>query len=90
MQKKITQTVIIPDIPAMVTAMDKHNVVKSFLLEYLNRSSMRKTSRSNGVVLLTESMMEFIDRPVRHIVMEGIVDVDTMDLGISDNGLDKK
>lgn len=88
--KIITQTVIIPDIPAMVTAMDKHNVVKSFLLEYLNRSSMRKTSRSNGVVLLTESMMEFIDRPVKHIVMEGIVDVDTMDLGISDDGLDKK
>lgn len=79
-RKRITQTVIIPDIPAMVTAMDKQNPVKARILRYLNRSSMKKVSESDGLVLLTEAMMDFVCKPVDHIVMEGIVDVESMDI----------
>ena len=79
-RKKITQTVIIPDIPSMVTAMDKQHKVKGLVLKFLNWRSMKMISSSHGLVLLTEAMMDFIVKPVPYIVMEGIVDVTTMDL----------
>lgn len=78
--KRITQTVIIPDIPSMVTSMAKQNYIKAFFLKYLNRRAITKTSKSNGLVLLTESMMSFINKPIKYIVMEGIVDVGSMDI----------
>ena len=88
--KRITRTVIIPDIPSMITEMDKQNPVKRYLLRYLNRSAMNKVSDSDGLVLLTEDMMDFVDKPVRHIVMEGIVDVETMDVDTDDQMPEKK
>ena len=78
-RKKITQTVIIPDIPAMVTSMDKQHKIKGLVLKHRNTRSMKMTSNSDGLVLLTEAMMDFIDKPVPYIVMEGIVDVESMD-----------
>ena len=78
-RKKITQTVIIPDIPAMVTSMDKQHKIKGLVLKHRNTRSMKMTSNSNGLVLLTEAMMDFVDKPVPYIVMEGIVDVESMD-----------
>lgn len=81
-RRRVTQTVIIPDIPSMVTAMDHQNPLKAFILKYLNRSSMKKVSKSNGMVLLTEAMMDFVNKPIEHIVMEGIVDVETMDVEV--------
>lgn len=89
-KKRVTQTVIIPDIPSMVTAMDQQNPVKACVLKYLNRSSMKKVSKSDGLVLLTEEMMEFVDKPVKHIVMEGIVDVETMDIDVKGGSSGKK
>lgn len=78
-KKKITQTVIIPDIPSMVTSMDKQNPIKGAILRYLNKKSMQNTSCSNGVVLLTEAMLDFLLKSIKYIVMEGIVDVESMD-----------
>ena len=89
-RKKITQTVIIPDIPSMVTSMDKYSLLKRRLLKHCNKRSMKLTSESDGLVLLTEFMMDFIDKPVRHIVMEGIVDVETMDVDVNEEMPDKK
>lgn len=83
-RKTITQTVIIPDIPSLVTAMDKKNNLKELILKFRNRQSMKMASSSDGLVLLTEAMMDFVDKPVSHIVMEGIVDVESMD-GVSDD-----
>ena len=82
-RKKITQTVIIPDIPSMVTSMDKQNKLKGFVLKYRNKRSMKMISDSNGLVLLTEAMIDFVDKPIPYIVMEGIVDVETMDVETS-------
>lgn len=76
----LTQTVIIPDVPSMVTSMDKQNVFKRIILGALDRRAMKKSSESDGLVLLTESMMDFIAKPTRHIVMEGIVSADTIDI----------
>lgn len=77
-KKRVTQTVIIPDIPSMVTAMDANNGIKAIILKHLNNRAMIQTSRSDGLVLLTEAMMDFVNKPIKHIVMEGIVDVRTM------------
>jgi len=78
-KKDITQTVIIPDIPSMVTSMTKTNSVKGKFLNYMNESLMRKLSSVNGLVLLTEDMMDFIsNKSIKRIIMEGIVDVETM------------
>lgn len=89
-KKKITRTVIIPDIPSVVTGMDKQNRLKGLVLKHRNNCSMKMTSQSNGLVLLTESMLDFIDKPVNHIVMEGIVDVGTMDVDLKEDVVDKK
>lgn len=76
--KNFTKTVIIPDIPSLVTAMDKQNPIKAYLLSKRNHKVMEYAANSNGLVLLTEAMMDFVSKPVKYIVMEGIVDVDTM------------
>ena len=77
-RKKITQTVIIPDIPSMVTSMTKINSIKGKLLNCMNKSLMRKLSAVNGLVLLTDDMMDFIsNKSIKRITMEGVVDVDT-------------
>ncbi len=89
-RKRVTQTVVIPDIPSMVTAMDKQNPVKASILKYLNRSSMKKVTKSDGLVLLTEAMMDFVEKPITHIVMEGIVDVETMDVEVKNGSSCKK
>ena len=89
-RKRVTQTVIIPDIPSMVTAMDKQNPFKASILKYLNCSSMKKVSKSDGLVLLTEEMMDFVERPMEHIVMEGIADVESMDGEVKRESTDKK
>ena len=89
-KKRLTQTVIIPDIPAMMTSMDKHNPIKGFLLNRNNKTVMEQTSNADGLVLLTEAMMDFISKPVKHIVMEGIVDVNTMKVPDSEEQSDKE
>lgn len=77
--KKVTKTVIIPDIPSMVTSMTKTNSIKSKLLGVINKSLMRQLSKVNGLVLLTDDMMDFIaNKSIHHITMEGVVDVETM------------
>ena len=85
-RKKITQTVIIPDIPSLVTAMDKQSKLKDLILKYRNKRAMKMTSDSDGLVLLTEAMMDFLDKPVPYIVMEGIVDVESMDIETRTSG----
>lgn len=89
-KKKITRTVIIPDIPSVVTGMDKQYRVKGMVLKHRNNCSMKMISQSNGLVLLTEAMMDFIEKPVNHIVMEGIVDVETMNVDLKEEVVDKK
>lgn len=78
--KKFSQTVIIPDIPAMVTSMDKQNPIKAYLLHKTQNRTMGQTAKSDGLVLLTEAMMDFFSSPVKHIIMEGLVDINSIDI----------
>lgn len=89
--KKVTQTIIIPDIPSMLIAMNKPHPIKGAILKMINNSSMKMTSKSEGLVLLTEGMMDFInDKSVPHILMEGIVDVHSMDVSKENTISDKE
>ena len=88
--KHFTKTVIIPDIPSLITSMNKQNIIKAYFLRKRNSKVMEYAANSDGVVLLTEAMMDFISKPVKHIVMEGIVDVDTMSKSDVVSTTDKK
>lgn len=87
--KYFTKTIIIPDIPSIITAMDRQNPIKGFLLKRRNKKEMDYSSNCNGLVLLTESMMDFVNKKIKHIIMEGIVDVESMDKSVK-NYEDKK
>lgn len=77
--KRMTQTVIIPDVPSVMTQMsDKINPIKRLVLKCIDRAAMKMTSKSDGLVVLTEAMMDFVGKPVPYVVMEGIVDVESM------------
>lgn len=77
-RKQVTQTVIIPDVPSVMTRMNKQNRIKYLISNFLDKRSIRLISKSHGLVLLTEAMTDFIDKPLPYIVMEGIVDVGSM------------
>lgn len=78
-RNKITQTVIIPDIPSMVASMTKTSSLKGKLLNIINKSLMRKLSYMDGLVLLTNDMMDFIsNKSIKRVIMEGIADLQTM------------
>lgn len=89
-RKHLTQTVIIPDIPSMIATMGKKSYIKRIIFRYLDKKAMSITSQSDGLVLLTESMMDFIERPLPHIVMEGIADLNTMNLEMETISSDKE
>ncbi len=78
MRKKMTITLIVPDIPSFVSSMDKMNPIKQYTVGLLDKLSMKLASESDYLVLLTEQMMDFFPNTTKHIVMEGIVDVKSM------------
>lgn len=71
--KKVKITYLILDIPQMVSNMDKMNVVKSFFIKIMNTTSMKLASKSDFLILMTEQMMDFITKPIKHTVIEGWV-----------------
>lgn len=77
--RRFTQTVIIPDIPSLVTSMDKQNIIKKIILNHRDKVAIKRTEQCNGIVVLTEEMMDFFQKPIKHIVMEGIIDILSMD-----------
>jgi len=88
--KKITITLIIPDIPTFVSAMDQQNPIKKYLIGYIDRISMAMAEKSDHLVLLTEAMMDFFNLPIDHMVMEGLVDVESMDVMNDKTYIDSK
>lgn len=71
---KIKVTYMILDIPQMVSNMSHMNPLKSFLIRHMDGDKIKFASNSDGLILVTEQMMDFINRPVKHIVIEGWVD----------------
>lgn len=85
LRRHIDTTLIVPDIPSLVTGMDKKGRVAGILLNGLDDYAMSLARRSDRLVLLTEQMMDFFPDNNRHIVMEGVVDVESMDSPAKDS-----
>lgn len=79
-KRKLTQTVIVPDIPALVSSMDATNPIKRRILYHQNQSIMVQTSHCDGLVVLTGAMMNWFSPRPPHIVMEGIIATDKVDI----------
>lgn len=76
-RKRIRTTLIIPDIPSFVNSMTKYNPIKTFILKQLDNLAIKQAREHDFLVLLTEQMMDFIKKPIPHIVMEGLIDEKT-------------
>lgn len=74
--KKVKTMLVIPDIPQMVSQMDKMSLLKKVAVSMLNRLSMRLAERYDTYVLLTSNMQDFFKKQLKFIVMEGIVNED--------------
>lgn len=74
--KKVKTMLVIPDIPQMVSQMDKMSFLKKAAVSILNRLSMRLAERYDTYVLLTSNMQDFFKKRLKFIVMEGIVNED--------------
>ena len=75
-RKHTTLTVVIPDIPSMITSLDHYNPIKNYLVKKFDRDTISLTEHADHLVLLTEQMKELYRTPSRYIVMEGLKDVD--------------
>lgn len=76
--KKIDITLLIMDIPQIVNDMDNVKGLRRKILSAINKSTMKKAAKCDNLVLMTEQMMDYINKDVPHIIVEGIVDVDSM------------
>lgn len=80
-RKKIKITVIIPDVPSMITMMHRSKqTLKGRLVDIINSISIKMLGKCDKHVLLTDAMTDFFKKPVRHIVMEGLINVENCPL----------
>lgn len=73
-RKRISVTLIIPDVPIMITNYNKQNLIKKCFVKFMDAYSMRLASKCNYYVLLTDEMKNFFRHPIRYIVVEGLID----------------
>lgn len=75
-RKKIDVTVIIPDIPSMVTMMHKKDrSIKGWFIDRIDKWTIGLLEKCDKHVLLSEAMTDFFSRPINYIVMEGLIDI---------------
>lgn len=78
-RKNVSLTLIIPDVPMMMTGLDRNNYLKRLILSYTDRFSMYLASKCDYFVLLTDAMTDFFRKPLKYIVMEGLINTDNLD-----------
>lgn len=84
--KKITKTLIIPDIPQFVTSMDQQNPIKKNIIKWLDQFAMSVANKFDYYVFLTETMTDFFpQRRLKYIVMEGIINIKNERLTLPSN-----
>lgn len=89
-RKTIDVTVIIPDIPSMVTMMHRKEwSIKGWFVDKIDKWTIGLLGKCDKYVLLTEAMTDFFSRPIKYIVMEGLIDVDSYPES-HNSSLDKK
>ena len=77
-RKKTYFNIIVPDLPFIITKMDRRTGIKGAILKLLNSLTMNMIRSSDSLVVLTKEMMDVIERPKNFIVMEGLFDVETI------------
>ncbi len=74
-KKRITQTVNMIDMPGFEfeSRIDISEWRKKILRKKLN-TTMRLVKNSDGVVVMTSFFLDFFDRPIPHVIVEGMID----------------
>lgn len=77
--KDILVTMIVPDVPSVLSQMgEKGNPLKRILVNRQTRKVMKLSNKCDKLVLLTEQMKEFYPEVEKYIVMEGLIDKNNM------------
>ena len=73
-KKKVKTTLIIPDIPSMITNTIEIGKLKGAVVGIEDKWSIKLANRCDGFVLLTDAMKDFLRPNIQYIVMEGLID----------------
>lgn len=77
--RDISQTIVVPDMPAILTNMHNDKGMKGYLLRILDKLSMTLANKADNYVLLTDEMKYFFKKKqIRYLVMEGLIRVDNI------------
>lgn len=74
--RKVSVTLIIPDIPTMITIFNEGFSLKKKLQGLIDKFSMYLAQKCDSFVLLTDQMKEFFKNSIRYVVVEGLIDID--------------
>lgn len=73
--KKLRLTTIICDVPVIMDEMSQSRSLKMKIRSLMDKYCMKLLNKSNFLVLMTEQTMDFFNKDINHIVMEGIYKV---------------
>lgn len=78
-KRHLTQTVIMMDMPGFEIIKKQYGPLKKRWMQYNLRKTMTLLFQSDSIVALTKHFINFFDKPMKFMVMEGLVDVGEMD-----------
>ncbi len=78
-KRRITQTVIMMDMPGFEIIKTKINPLKKMWVKRDLGETMKMVANSDYIVPLTKHFLDYFDKPIRHVVIEGMVNPETMD-----------
>lgn len=82
LRRKITQTVIMMDMPGFeITKQKIHPLKKLWMKRNLNKT-MKMVAESDYLVPLTKYFLNYFERPIKNVVIEGMVNPEVMDKGV--------
>lgn len=75
-KRRITQTVIMMDMPGFEIIKTHRHPLKKMLLQKDLEETMEMIQQSDSVIPLTKYFLDYFDKPMKHVVMEGLADID--------------
>lgn len=74
-KKQIVTTLVVPDVPSVLTDMRKQHGIRQRLLHWMDQRTLKLSYQCDHYVLLTDSMKEcYPDKTLHYMVMEGLID----------------
>lgn len=86
--KQLNTTLIIPDIPSMMTSDSNGNSIKMKIRKQIDKIGMRLMRKYDNYVLLSKQMLDFLPINSNHIVMDGIINPAKMDSSLQTEFMD--